>query len=175
PPLDLMALQGSLTGEVRCARVTVDRHWLLAGPAERVLAVGGRGGTGGLETSCLALGLAGVAISYLSEEAVARPELRTVAERLEQPRQLLRQDMHRLAREGSTPEAASSLRARANSLVLRTTQAALTASKGMGFLRDHPAQRWARQAMFFLVWSCPWPVTAATMAYLSGPEDASCT
>jgi alkylation response protein AidB-like acyl-CoA dehydrogenase len=173
PPLDLMALQGSLTGEVRCDRVTVDRRWLLAGPAERVLAIGGRGGTGGLETSCLALGLAGAAIRYLSDEAVARPELHTTAERLEHAGQLLRQDMHRLARDGSTPEAASALRARANSLVLRATQAALTASKGMGFLRDHPAQRWARQAMFFLVWSCPRPAAEATLAYLApagGPE-----
>src|SRR5208282_2452160 len=49
-PLDLMALQGSITAEVRCQHVHLERRWLLAGPAERVMAVGGRGGTGGLET-----------------------------------------------------------------------------------------------------------------------------
>src|SRR5262245_41437200 len=48
PPLPLAALAGSLTAEVRCAGVRLDRHWLLAGPAERVMA--GRG-AGGLETS----------------------------------------------------------------------------------------------------------------------------
>jgi hypothetical protein len=63
-----------------------------------------------------------------------------------------------------TPEAATTIRARANSLVLRATQAALTASKGAGFLRGHPAQRWARQALFFLVWSCPRPAAEAMLA-----------
>jgi hypothetical protein len=111
--------------------------------------------------------LAGAATDYLHEEAVARPELRATAERLETARRALRADLHRLAREGASAEAAVTLRARANSLVLRATQTALTASKGTGFLRNHPAQRWARQALFFLVWSCPRPAAEATMAYLT--------
>jgi alkylation response protein AidB-like acyl-CoA dehydrogenase len=166
PPLDLMALRGSLTTEVRCENVYLERRWLLAGPAEKVLATG-RGGAGGLETSCLALGLAGAAVEYLLQEAVARSDLKGIADRLEHARQLVRGELHLAAREGVTAEAAASLRARANSLVLRATQAALTASKGMGFLRTHPAQRWARQALFFLVWSCPRPAVEATMAYLA--------
>src|SRR5256885_16745037 len=48
-PLDLMALEGSLTTEVRCQDVRLERDWLLAGPAERVMA-GWRGGTGGVGT-----------------------------------------------------------------------------------------------------------------------------
>jgi hypothetical protein len=47
----------------------------------------------------------------------------------------------------------------------------LTASKGTGFLRDHPAQRWARQALFFLVWSCPRPAAEATLDSLIPAED----
>ena len=90
-------------------------------------------------------------------------------ERLEQTRQTLRQEMHRLSEGGCTAEGAAALRARANSLVLRATQAALTASKGSGFLRQHPAQRWARQALFFLVWSCPRPAAEATLAELAPP------
>src|SRR5262249_24642829 len=125
PPLDLMALEGSLTAEVRCDQVALDRKWLLAGPAERVLA-GGRGGTGGLETSCLALGLAGAAVGYMLQEAASRPELGPAAGRLEEARKKVRTDLHRLAREGPTPEAAAALRTRANALVLRATQAALT-------------------------------------------------
>src|SRR5207248_11229048 len=109
------ALQGSLTAEVRCTDVLLDGRWLLAGPAERVMA-GARGGTGGLETSCLALGLAGAAIDYLRHEAQARAELRFSAERLEQTRQSVRQEMHRLAEQSCTAEAAAALRARANSL-----------------------------------------------------------
>lgn len=174
PPLDLMALQGTLTGEVRCTRVRLERRWLLAGPAEKVLQAG-RGGTGGLETSCLALGLVRAAVAYLQQEATARPELRPSTDRLEHARQALRQEMHRLAREGGAPDAASQLRARANTLVLRATQAALMASKGTGFLRQHPAQRWARQALFFLVWSCPRPTAEATLSYLAGPVDEACS
>jgi butyryl-CoA dehydrogenase len=166
PPLELAALAGSMTAEVRCNHVILDRRWLLAGPAERVMA-GGRGGTGGLETSCLALGLTAAAVSHLFQEAKTRPELQPTADRLERTRQGLWNELSNLAQVGSNAEQAASLRARANTLVLRATQAALTASKGAGFLKDHPAQRWARQAMFFLVWSCPRPAAEATLEYLS--------
>jgi alkylation response protein AidB-like acyl-CoA dehydrogenase len=172
PPMSLMALAGSRTAEVVCEQVVVDRRWLLAGPAEKVMSTG-RGGTGGLETSCLALGLAGAAIDHLHQEATARPELRPLAERLEGGRRAVREEMHRLTGGGGTPEAALALRAKANALVLRATQAALTASKGAGFVRPHPAQRWARQALFFLVWSCPRPAAEATLGYLFGECEAS--
>jgi alkylation response protein AidB-like acyl-CoA dehydrogenase len=174
PPLELASLQGSMTAEVRCHKVHLPRRWLLAGPTEYVLR-GERGGTGGLETSCLALGLAGAAIRHLESEAQQRTELCRDNEVLSAAHETLRGELHRLA-EGPVPaEAAQALRARANAHVLRATQAALAASKGTGFLRDHPAQRWARQALFFLVWSCPWPVTAATMGYLLGLNDAMCS
>jgi hypothetical protein len=156
---------------VTCEQVRVDRRWLLAGPAERVM-TSGRGGTGGLETSCLALGLAGAAIDYLHREATNRTELRALTDRLEAGRVNLRAEMHRLASGSGTPEAALALRAKANALVLRATQAALTASKGVGFVHPHPAQRWARQALFFLVWSCPRPAAEATLGYLIGECDA---
>jgi alkylation response protein AidB-like acyl-CoA dehydrogenase len=165
-PLNLMALQGSLTGEVICENVGVDRRWLLAGPAERVMA-SGRSGPGGLETSALALGLTIAAVEYLETEARNRPELTTVAERLRQAFTILRTNLHESAEKGCTADAAAALRARANSIVLRATQTALTASKGAGFLLNHPAQRWARQALFFLVWSCPRPAADATIASLA--------
>ena len=60
------------------------------------------------------------------------------------------------------------IRARANTLVLRATQAHLTARKGSGFLMTDPAQRWARQALFFLVWSCPSPVATAALRGFAG-------
>ncbi|RMF36913.1 MAG: acyl-CoA dehydrogenase, partial [Planctomycetota bacterium] len=62
---------------------------------------------------------------------------------------------------------AADLRQRANSLVLRSTQAALTAAKGAGFVATHPTGRWAREALFFLVWSCPQPVAAANLCELA--------
>ncbi len=173
PALDLMALAGSQTAEVRCENVRLEKQSVIAGPMERVLATG-RAGTGGLETSCLALGLAAAAIRYLHAEAASRPEFFAIAERLEQTRQDVRADMHHLVTTRVSPEAAAALRARANTLVLRATQTALTASKGAGFLRSHPAQRWARQALFFLVWSCPRPAAEATLAYLTPPAGPEC-
>jgi len=164
PAAELMALQGSMTAEVRCSQVLLGRRWLLAGPVEKVMA-GGRGGTGGIETSCLALGLTVAAVQYLHEESTARPDLKPTAERLEHACNHIRAELHEAMQHGCNSDAAAAIRGRANTLVLRATQAALTASKGAGFLRGHPAQRWARQALFFLVWSCPRPAVEATMAY----------
>jgi alkylation response protein AidB-like acyl-CoA dehydrogenase len=170
PPLDLMALQGSLTAEVRLDHVVLDRRWLLTGPAPSVL-TSGRSGPGGLETSCLALGLASAAIEHVMQEGITRPEVKASAANLERERCKLRQELHRLATQSDTATAAAALRTEANSLVLRATQVALTVSKGTGFLRGHPAQRWARQALFFLVWSCPRATTEATLADLAPPAE----
>jgi hypothetical protein len=58
---------------------------------------------------------------------------------------------------------------------LRATQACLAVSKGAGFVRPHPAQRWARQALFFLVWSCPRPAVEGVLAHFLPPEpDSAC-
>ncbi len=108
-PLDLMALRGSLTAEIRLDNVEIDKRWLLAGPAERVLATG-KGGAGGLETSCLALGLARAAIDYVVLEARVRPDLQQSADNLERNRVALRQELHRLAQEGAAPDTAAALR-----------------------------------------------------------------
>jgi alkylation response protein AidB-like acyl-CoA dehydrogenase len=173
PPLELTALAGSITAEVSCTNVKLERRWLLAGPIERVLAQG-RGGPGGLETSCLALGLAMAAIENLHHEAAARPQLKQSVQRLQQAADALRADIYRFVEQGGPTEQPMTLRARANALVLRATQTALTASKGTGFVRPHPAQRWARQALFFLVWSCPAPAAEATLAYLTPADGPEC-
>jgi butyryl-CoA dehydrogenase len=166
-PLDLAALRGSMTAEVRCEGVRVPPRWLLAGPAAQVMPAE-RGGT---ETSCLALGLAGAALAHLREEAASRPPLLPTAERLERKLRRAREELRLLAGGANTPDAAAMLRGRANALALHASQASLTASKGTGFVRPHPAQRWARQALFFLVWSCPWPAASATLEYLT---DTTC-
>jgi alkylation response protein AidB-like acyl-CoA dehydrogenase len=164
PPLPLAALEGSLTAEVRCEGAVIDRHWILSGPAEQVM--GGKGGTGGLETSALALGLAGAATDYLRAESPQRPEWVGSAEACADTGTALWERLLRLAREGGSPAEAADLRAQANTLVLRATQLALAAAKGTGFVRTHPAQRHARQALFFLVWSCPRPALEGTMTHL---------
>jgi alkylation response protein AidB-like acyl-CoA dehydrogenase len=165
-PLELMALRGSRTAEVRCRQVRLGRDWLLAGPAERVLQAG-RGGAGGLETSCLALGLCRAALDYLRREAESRPPLVPVAQGLANRFDRVWQELERLAGGANTPEAAAALRGRANLLALHATQGALTAGKGTAFVRPHPVQRWVKQALFFLVWSCPWPAAAAMLDSLA--------
>ena len=67
--------------------------------------------------------------------------------------------------------AAEQLRSAANSLALRSAQAALAAAKGTGYVQGHPAGRWCREALFFLVWSCPQPVMAANLCELAGISD----
>src|SRR5207247_7822569 len=101
-------------------------------------------------------------------------ELIGLTDQLEASLEKLRTEMFGLTASGLTPQTAGQLRGRANRLVLRTTQTALTASKGAGFVHPHPAQRWARQALFFLVWSCPRPATEATLAYLTQEEGPWC-
>jgi butyryl-CoA dehydrogenase len=166
-PMDLCALRGSQTTQIHCRGVRIEREDVLAGPAPRVLGAA----AGGLETSCLALGLAGAAIDHVRHEASIRPDLRPVAERFESARQALRRRMYSLADGPVEPADATDLRVHANELALHSTQAALTISKGAGFVRPHPAQRWARQALFFLVWSCPRPAAEGMLAHLLPDAD----
>ncbi len=166
PPFPLAALQASCTSEVECRGVEVTRDDLLAGPQADVMATPAAIGTGGLETSALALGLALAALRGLEREG--RDDLAEPAEALRGEWESLWADLTATAE--SRPDAlpSSAIRGRANALVLRLTQAYLTARKGSGFLLDDPAQRWARQALFFLVWSCPSPVAKAGIRDLAG-------
>ncbi|MBL9123924.1 MAG: acyl-CoA/acyl-ACP dehydrogenase, partial [Planctomycetaceae bacterium] len=74
-PVRLVGLSGSATGEVRCDGVEVSREWLLAGPSPNVMNLGTGAGTGGLQTSTLAIGLATAAIDFLEQECGARADL----------------------------------------------------------------------------------------------------
>jgi alkylation response protein AidB-like acyl-CoA dehydrogenase len=168
PPLPLAALQASCTSEVTCAGVPVEAADVLAGPDPHVLETPGLAGTGGLETSALALGQARAALVALAAETARRDDLAEPIEALSDSWRRVAAEL--LAAAEARPDAppAAQVRARANGLVLRATQAYLTARKGTGFLRTEPAQRWARQALFFLVWSCPSPVAQAALRDLAG-------
>lgn len=162
PPLPLSALAGSRTALVRCDEVPVTVEDLLAEPAPRILgAVGG----GGLETSALALGLARAAADYLRQEAVRREALIAPAQRLHAGLAAARGRLHEQASVADA-DATLAVRVECTRLALAASQAALLAAKGTGFVRPHPAQRWVRQAAFFLVWSCPRPVSEGVLAGL---------
>jgi alkylation response protein AidB-like acyl-CoA dehydrogenase len=169
PPPRLVGLSASHTGEVHCQDVLVSREWLLAGPAENVLKIGAGAGTGGLQTSTLAIGLASAALDYLEHEAIQRPELTQPTTELRREHSDLEAALLAVAT-GQPVCSNDELRAQANSIALRTTQAALAAAKGTGYVVGHPAGRWCREALFFLVWSCPAGVMAANLCELAGLE-----
>ncbi len=165
----LVALTSSCTGQVDLEDVVVYPQELVAGPVANVLQSNSGGGTGGLQTSTLAIGLSMAAADYLALQAGRRPDLRPIADKLQADCTGLREALSELT-DGQEIMTAAELRQRSNSLVLRSTQAALSAAKGAGFVATHPAGRWAREALFFLVWSCPQPVVAANLCELAQLE-----
>ena len=167
-PFPLAALQASCTSQIMLQDVEVDVSDLLAGPANDVLAHAGAVGTGGLETSALALGQARAALMALVDLSPNRDELVEPLEVLCESWRALWSRLMDQARDEPGALSPSQIRAQANALVLRSTQAYLIARKGSGFLRSEPAQRWARQALFFLVWSCPNPIAQAAIRDLAG-------
>lgn len=166
PPFALAALQASCTAEVVCEAVEVAADEVLIGPALNVMASPAASGTGGLETSALALGQALAAVRGIMAEG--RDPLIEPALALQIEWQTLWRDLCATALEAPGAPSSASIRGQSNALVLRATQAYLTARKGSGFLLDDPAQRWARQALFFLVWSCPSPVANAAVRGMAG-------
>jgi alkylation response protein AidB-like acyl-CoA dehydrogenase len=116
--------------------------------------------------------LSRAAISRLEVEAAQRPDLVPIWQPLADECDAIEATIARAiaAGPGADDPALSSeaIRTRANSLALRSTQALLAASKGAGFVAGHFAERAVREAMFFLVWSCPAPVVAAALRELAG-------
>jgi alkylation response protein AidB-like acyl-CoA dehydrogenase len=166
----LVGLSASHTGPIHCDGAFVPRDSILAGPSDDVMA-GVRGSnTGGLQTSTLAIGLAGAAVDFLFAESERRTELLTPADALRAELIEVRGDLLAAAL-GEERCSSQDLRTRANSVVLRATQAALAAAKGTGYVVGHPAGRWCREALFFLVWSCPQQVMAANLCELAGLSE----
>ncbi|MEC7497762.1 MAG: acyl-CoA dehydrogenase family protein [Planctomycetota bacterium] len=164
---ELVGLSGSQTGRLECDKVFLSNEFLLYGPDENVMKQGTGGNTGGLQTSTLALGLARGAIDFLSQQAESRELLTDPAVSLEAEWNQCADRLYAMAG-GESPCTSEELRQQANRLALNATQSALTAAKGTGYLVGHPAGRWCREALFFLVWSCPQPVAQAHLCELAG-------
>jgi alkylation response protein AidB-like acyl-CoA dehydrogenase len=159
PPMQLLALSGSRTSAV---------HFNNA-PALAVIrpTAARRPGAGGLTTSALAVGVARRCVAMLRAEAGRRAEIADATASLTEETEILAKRILQAIRAGIDPADRDQLRGEANSLVLRASQAALVASKGAGFVVGHPAELAVREAMFFLVWSCPQAVAAATLCELA--------
>lgn len=168
PGAELVALSASCTDKVTLQDVAVSPEMLLAGPLEDVMRSGSGAGTGGLQTSTLAIGLSRAAVHFIAQEAIKRSDLLPIAQTLAAQVDAL--EARLLAAAAGDACDPGALRGDANRLVMRTTQAAMTAAKGAGFVEGHPVGRWCREALFFLVWSCPQPVAAAHLCELAGIE-----
>lgn len=169
-PVPLLALSASRTGPVKLEGVEISERELLFGPVEKVMQRGAGGGAGALSTSALAAGLALRAIEALESEVQQRSELQEISAPFRSEWESVCAELMQAGSSAAGSTTASnaactpeSVRQRANSLVLRVTQAWLAASKGAGYVLGHPAGRAVREALFFLVWSCPQPVVNAAL------------
>ena len=166
----LLGLSAAQTGQVHLKQVNVSNDGLIDGPAKSVLREGLAARTGGLQTSALALGVAIAAVDYLRFQGEARPNLSEPAVMLRKELDVAQSDLLETAA-GTKACSREQLRVRANDLVLRSSQAALAAAKGTGYVRGHRAERWCREALFFLVWSCPQAVVDTHVCSLAGIEE----
>ncbi|MFK7735763.1 MAG: acyl-CoA dehydrogenase family protein [Pirellulaceae bacterium] len=169
---ELVGLNGSCTDQVAVEQVFIPESDVVAGPVENVMSVNSGGGAGGLQTSMLALGLTLAAARFLNDQAEKRTDLQPVAEKISHDAGHLLGVLRDLVAERESACNGQELRQQANSLTLRATQAALSAAKGAGFVASHPAGRWAKEALFFLVWSCPQPVVSANLCELAQLGDS---
>jgi alkylation response protein AidB-like acyl-CoA dehydrogenase len=172
PPMELVALGASWTAQIRCRNVLLPRQQVMRGPQERVLASRKKSLT--LAQTFLAMGLCRGGLDLIAEHDSDRA--RAAGERLNHQLQALRDEILTLSapgREDDAAIAAPRVRGQCNDLALRITHAAVTLYKGTGLLRDHPAQRLAREAMFLLVWSCPNPVIDCTVDLLTESKSAT--
>lgn len=169
PGAELVALSASCTDRVTLTNVRIEPEWVLAGPMNDVMKSGTGAGTGGLQTSTLAAGLSRAAVKFIEQEAEKRDNLLTIATHLDDELSALEQDLIAAASGASCDT--GEIRGRANRLVLRTTQAAMTTAKGAGYVASHPVGRWCREALFFLVWSCPQPIANEHLCELAGIQS----
>jgi alkylation response protein AidB-like acyl-CoA dehydrogenase len=159
-PMPMLALSGSRTSSVAFDGVEPR--------AEIVSSSAAPARAGGLATSALAIGSTRASIALIAHEAAARPALEPVATSFRHEADALAARLGWLAGEEiPDPAARDALRTAANSLVVRAAQAALTATKGAGFIAGHPAERGIRESMLFLVWSCPQQVASAVICELA--------
>ncbi|MEO2047088.1 MAG: acyl-CoA dehydrogenase family protein [Pirellulales bacterium] len=169
-PAKLVGISASHTGQLCLAKTQIQDQQVIAGPDENVMTSGQGGTTGGLQTSTLALGLARAAIDFIALEAKRREDLQAPLEALQAEYNQINNELFALVCDDPICSN-EQLRKHANSLVLRAAQAALVAAKGTGYQVGHPTGRWCREALFFLVWSCPQPVVHANLCELAGILD----
>ncbi len=164
-PMETAAVQSSYTTAVHCKGVIVSTADIIRGPAEKALAI--RSTVRPLVVSATGMGLAGAMVDALDDILPRRsPELASFGTKCLDQYHAVRQRLYAAADALSDSKAEPSnavVRSAVNDLVIRLAITLTTLAKGSGYLRSHPAQRLAREAMFFLVWSAPESVQTQTL------------
>jgi alkylation response protein AidB-like acyl-CoA dehydrogenase len=177
PPVALLGMSSSQTSQVDLREVVVPFDNVLHGPVDRVMTASTGGGAGSLGTSAVAIGAAQGTLKMFAEEVDQRLELVEFFLPLEKSAKDLADQLKACASGRQTTGLFSpeSIRQRANSLVIRSAQSWLAATKGAGFVSGHPAERAVRESLFFLVWSCPQLVLEGNLRELacSIPESTT--
>jgi alkylation response protein AidB-like acyl-CoA dehydrogenase len=166
PPMKLVALSSSWTTSVQCRDVHVSDAELMRGPAAKV--VGGPSKGLPLSQSFLALGLCRAAIDAIGRHKSPRGQ--STHDVFAEQFQDIRRRVIEACQPSNEPSAPiiAALRGQCHDLAVRVTHAAVALYKGSALLLDNPIQRFARESMFLLVWSCPDPVVDCTVAELAG-------
>ncbi len=172
PSQQFLALTASQTGPIELRNVTIRSEQIVAGPAQEVLKVGTRGGTGSLTTSALALGTSRSTLRALRDELRQASNLEPIVSQLSEEGRSLEQAMFAASRGEPGAWSAEQIRLRANSYVTRLAQSFLAAAKGTGYVSGHPAERAIRESMFFYVWSCPQSVVHGNLQELACRDAA---
>jgi alkylation response protein AidB-like acyl-CoA dehydrogenase len=174
-PDPLFTLSASRTSCVHCTDFRVEPDELLRGPAENVLGL--RTPVKPLVTSACGMGVADAVYNYiLSRRQGIRTHFREVIEPLTAAYEEVRARLFAAAERTHDPDyevPSTEIRIAVNEVVVRLALAALTLSKGSGFLLERPIQQHVREALFFLVWSAPASVQLETLVRLMGPLESA--
>jgi alkylation response protein AidB-like acyl-CoA dehydrogenase len=154
PRIELVALTSACTAAMHLDGVEVSPDDVVSGPAPPGIGMSRTGGTAGIQSSSLAVGLARAAADLVATEAVKRTYLVDPHRALTAEIDALESDLVAYA-EGDDTHGKIDLRLRANALALGATQEALRVAKGAGYVAGRDPGRWCREALFFLVWSLP--------------------
>jgi alkylation response protein AidB-like acyl-CoA dehydrogenase len=162
-PMELVALRSTWTARVELEDVRLEGKNVLRGPVAKAMAGSSKGIP--LGQTFLAFGLCRGTLELMAMEGSQRA--RAMHARFAGQLEALHAEVLEIAKGKPEENTGPGLRAACNDLALRATQGLVTLQKGSSLLLDHPAQRLAREAMFFLVWSCTDPVIDCMVDVLS--------
>ena len=165
-PMQLAALDATLTSEVHLRAVHIGREHVIRGPVEHVLA--SRSPVKPIVVATAGVGLAGSMVRLMKSYAEKAPAVlvesfEDLATRYEGVREKLMSHASSIA-DGASEIPKTEIRIAVNDLLMRLAVGLMTLAKGSGYVRQRDAQRLVREAMFFLVWSAPDDVRAGTLA-----------